>query len=743
MKNPANRELSGENFYVELLDTLQEIVFKTDIQGNLSFVNAAFTTILGYTQAEVIHKPLSNFLKDKQQLNYFEREPLIKDRNLKFCHQNGAIIWLKLSARYHPHKGLSGSLTECFGSELQAQQSENDLAREIQETQRLEQQNQELIAAKKNAEAANLAKSEFLAKMSHEIRTPINAVIGMTGLLLDTELSSQQRNFTETIRHSGEALLTIINDILDFSKIESGYLNLEESPFQLQKCVEESLDLVSAKAADKGIELVYLIDAFVPSVILGDVTRLRQILANLLTNAVKFTYYGQVVVSVAGALLDETQQTYGILFSVKDTGIGITPEQLKYLFKSFSQGDRSITRKYGGTGLGLAISQQLVELMKGKIWVESLGFVGGTPPANWLPSSHKIKGSTFYFTIQAQAISASVIPQEGQENLSLQGKHLLIVDDNSLNRQFLSQITQAWGMIPQEASSGEEALFWLQQKQHFDLIILHQQMSDMDGITLGQKIQALPKCLDYPLVMLTPINYQWDLKLESVIKGKFSACVETPIRKSELYETLTHILRLQVSANTPNKPLIGLVYPKKESSTPKPQNLPLRILLAEDNQVNQQVALLMLQKLGYRADVVGNGFEVIKALQQAPYDVILMDVEMPEMDGLSATQQIYQQWQPADRPYIIALTAYAMVGDREKCLQAGMNDYLSKPLREAQLLEALQKVSTARPLSGKAKQHLDQKILQSIRKLGGNKGQQILTKIIYQYLEVSSYKNSI
>lgn len=624
----------------------------TDLHGSIEYVNPAFSEVTGYTREEALgNNP--RVLKSGVHDDAFYRDMWstlaageIWRGELCNKKKNGEIFWeLASISPVEDAQGVVGHFVA--------------VKEDITERKKI---TDELKIAKEAAEAAAQAKADFLANMSHEIRTPLNAIYGMTSLMLDTPLNDEQQDFIETIRGGSDTLLKVINDILDFSKIEAGKMELETQPFYVRSCVEEALDLLAEKAAGKMLNLAYIIEENTPPVVIGDITRLRQILVNLLNNAIKFTDTGEIVINVKSMRVENNQ--YELTFGVRDTGIGIPQDKIGKLFKSFSQVDTSTTRKYGGTGLGLAISSQLARGMGGTMWVES----------------DEGKGSTFFFNILVDS-DPDAKPLYSMDDIpELTDKRILIVDDNKTNRTILIKQTESWGLKPTAVTSGPEALALIERGDVFDLAILDMQMPEMDGFTLSERISKTEGYTKLPLIILTSIKRD---KMRSS-DAHISAFLNKPIKTSSLFNILMDIISAHPVPKRVPKKILAIDSEMAERH-------PLRVLLAEDNVINQKVALKLLSRLGYRADLAGNGLEVIEALERQTYDLIFMDIQMPEMDGNEATKEVRKRWSQERQPHIVAMTAHALEGDREKYIARGMDDYVSKPIRVEELVAAIEK----------------------------------------------------
>ncbi len=640
-----------------MLDAIPDLIFYKDLQGVYLGCNKAVEELLGYKAGDVVGKTNFDLLSTEMANLYSAQDRSVLEEQVtsrieqSMTYPDGRHVLL--DTLLTPFNTSTGEMLGILG-----------ICRDITERKQAEA---ELRNAKEAAESANQTKGAFLSTMTHELRTPLNGVLGLTSLLLDTELNAEQLDLVNTIRTSGDTLLTLINDILDFSKIEANKLELEQSNFDLRSYIEETLDLVAPQAMAKGLNLAYLINNDVPFQICQDATRIRQILANLLSNAIKFTDHGDVTVLVSAKKLTET--VWKFHFAVQDTGIGIPADRFDRLFQSFSQVDASMTRRFGGTGLGLAISKRLAELMAGEMWVESqLGH-----------------GSTFHFTIQAQGGFQQTETLDA-DLMSLKDRRVLVIEEYSAIRRLITHLLTAWGVNTLSPTQMDKIQLILRQGL-CDALIVDATLNNINSVELQTMLrQEYP---DVPVILLTQLGE----RLSSQEKRPQLTTLSKPIHASQLYDAL--VTMLSGKAITTRKSMRSTVIDAQMA-----QRHPLKILLAEDNMVNQKVAIGILSKYGYRTDVVANGLEVLDALERQQYDLILMDVNMPEMDGLTATRQIRQTWPTADQPYILALTANAMQGDYERCLNAGMNDYISKPIQVAELIAALNRVQPRQLATG-------------------------------------------
>ena len=670
-----------------ILDIADDAIISIDERQRIILFNKGAERIFGFTAEEAMGQPLEMLLPGVARpahaahVDDFRRSPTPSRRMA----ERSEIAGRRKDGTEFP---AEASISRLGGGHSVIYTA---ILRDVTQQKR---QSEMLRTAKQAAEVAVQAKSMFLANMSHEIRTPLNAIIGMTSLLLHTQLADEQRDFVETIRSSGDALLTVINEILDFTKIELGSLELDIHPFDVRRAIEASLDLVAGTAAEKDINLAYLVEDSVPPVVVSDGTRLRQVLVNILSNAVKFTRRGEVVVNVEA--VPSGASAYEVHFSVSDTGIGISEDELGKLFKPFSQVDASTTREYGGTGLGLVISKRLCEIMGGRIWVESA-------PGH---------GSTFHFTILATRGEAIAQPYLDDQP-ALAGKRVLIVDDNTTNRRVLVKHALKWGMLPQAVASPQEALDLVRHGHALDLAILDMSMPHMDGVQLARAIRQTRDEKSLPLVLLSSMGQRQ--RSGTPEEALFAAHLHKPIKLSQLFDTLMSLV-----GGVPVQGAQAAAVPRLAEA------LPLKILVAEDNVVNQKVVLRMLAHLGYIADVAANGHEVLDALERQDYDVVLMDIQMPDMDGLEATRRIIERHPRDRRPRIIAMTANALRGDRERFLAAGMDSYLSKPIDISGLSVALQHVPEAKKAAARGVQSvratLDEVQLDNLREVSGENG---------------------
>ncbi len=695
------RQAAALREQADLLDLTHDSVIMRDLDGTIRLWNKGAERNYGWTSDEVLGRTTHELLQtrfpeslDEVMESLFSHHRWEGELTHTTKHGKPVVVASRWSLRLD-EEGEPDAVLEM----------NNDV------TERKEAE-QALNAAKQDAEAASQAKSEFLANMSHEIRTPMNGVIGMTSLLLETELSDEQSDYAETVRTSAEALLTVINDILDFSKVEAGKMELEVIDFHLRKAVEEVAELLGEHAYDKGVEMAAVIDPDVPTAVSGDPGRLRQVLVNLVSNAVKFTDDGEVV--VRASLVEDQDDGALVRFEVSDTGIGIAPEHQVGLFASFAQADASTTRRYGGTGLGLAICKRLVELMGGDIGVQS-------EPG---------RGSTFWFTARLSR-AADELLEAGDGLRMLNGRSTLVVDDNATNRTILEQVVRSWGLRVSSADSGVSALVLLREAAKrgdpYSFVLLDYHMPEMDGPAVARAIARDSSLAGIHIVLLSSSAERVQARNEADVR--IAAYLTKPVRQSQLHDCLATVMG-KASSRTE-----VVTQPAPASA---PTQVGIRLLMAEDNAVNQKVGARMLEKMGYPVDIVGSGADAVSALAKGSYAAVIMDCQMPEMDGYEATAEIRRLEGAGRHTPIIALTASAMVGDRERCLAAGMDDYLSKPLRDADLAAVLSRwlpggdadtTAHASPSPAHEPAVLDPSYLANLRDMAEYSGRDILREL--------------
>jgi two-component system, sensor histidine kinase and response regulator len=653
----------SEELHRALIENTGEGIVFADLNERFTYANPTAETLLGVGPGELEGRSLSEFTSTEtfervkaetssRRINHKGNYPI------EILRPDGQARMILITAT--PQFDRKGELTGTIGIF-------RDFTEKYRAEEELRRHAEQLRIAKEAAEEASKAKASFLAVMSHEIRTPMNGVIGMTGLLLETPLTPEQREFAETIRRSGESLLAILNDILDFSKIESGRIDLDMQPFGMVACVEETMELFASRAAEKGVELIATIDPTVPAMLVGDGTRLRQVLTNLMGNAVKFTSAGEIAVDMKARPVSD--RSVELRIDVKDSGIGISKEGLARLFQPFTQADRSITRKYGGTGLGLAISRRLIELMGGALTV----------------SSEEHRGSTFSITLPAD-VHTMRVDVDPLDLKTLRGRKVLVLDDNERQANALGRLCEQLEMKIHIATSPAAALGRMRAGERYDLVLVDLFMPEMDGVEFVKHARTIPSCERTPHILLaTPSSLTSRV---DEVSAFFAGHLHKPVKRGMCIKMMS----MAVGARTPH--IMPTTVDKVLDST-LASRLPLRILIAEDNPVNQALALAIFKKMGYRAECVGNGQEALDALALRSYDLVFMDIQMPVMDGFEAARRIIQGTPAESRPRIIAMTANAMNGDRERCLQSGMDDYISKPIHLEELREKVERHGAA------------------------------------------------